>query len=112
MCIDGSLCAEIYIEEAREAGEMLCREIGRMLADAELDAADLTGLGVLTGPGSYTGLRLGLALVRGLAFADRLPVAGIDTLELLYRMADCRDPDPTFCAVMPANRGRLYAAAY
>ena len=54
-----------------------------LLRDAGARQADLTGLAVGTGPGSFTGLRLGLAAARGLSFALDLPVAGVSTLDAL-----------------------------
>ena len=54
-----------------------------LLRDADAHPADLTGLAVGTGPGSFTGLRLGLAAARGLSFALDLPVAGVSTLDAL-----------------------------
>ena len=54
-----------------------------LLREAEASRSDLTGLAVGTGPGSFTGLRLGLAAARGLSFALDLPVAGVSTLDTL-----------------------------
>jgi tRNA threonylcarbamoyladenosine biosynthesis protein TsaB len=55
----------------------------RLLRNAGLAQGDLTGLVVGIGPGSFTGLRMGLAAARGLAFALEVPVAGVSTLEAL-----------------------------
>src|SRR5215207_8466952 len=70
-------------------GEAVSRAI-RMLEDADqilrasaADRSELTGIVVGTGPGSFTGLRMGLAAARGLAFALELPVAGVSTLAAL-----------------------------
>ena len=74
-------------------GEVLGERVSRavtVLADADellresgIERAELTGLVVGTGPGSFTGLRLGLGTVRGLALALDLPVAGVSTLDAL-----------------------------
>jgi tRNA threonylcarbamoyladenosine biosynthesis protein TsaB len=54
-----------------------------LLREAGAEQTDLTGLVVGTGPGSFTGLRMGLAAARGLAFALDVPVAGVSTLKAL-----------------------------
>jgi tRNA threonylcarbamoyladenosine biosynthesis protein TsaB len=74
-------------------GEVLGQRVSRavavledadeLLREADLRPAELTGLVVGTGPGSFTGLRLGLAAARGLSFALDLPVAGVPTLAAL-----------------------------
>lgn len=85
------------------------------LIDTALAAADL-GLGgldlvaVSIGPGSFTGLRIGLSVAKGLALATGLPVVGVPTLEAYARTAGPR-PD-TLCPVLDARKGEVYAAAY
>jgi tRNA threonylcarbamoyladenosine biosynthesis protein TsaB len=59
------------------------QDVDELLREAGAGQRDLTGLVVGTGPGSFTGLRLGLAAARGLAFALDLPVAGVSTLRAL-----------------------------
>ena len=72
-----------------------------LLSDANLRVEDLAGLGVTVGPGSYTGVRIGLALARGLSLVDRIPVVGIGSLELLA-LARPRD-DVRVCALLDAG---------
>jgi tRNA threonylcarbamoyladenosine biosynthesis protein TsaB len=83
---------------------------GRLLAAAGRTAADLTGIGVTTGPGSYTGVRIGLALARGLSLVDHVPVVGMGTLALLAEAAAAAD-DPV-CAVLDAGADKIYVAVF
>jgi tRNA threonylcarbamoyladenosine biosynthesis protein TsaB len=80
-----------------------------VLADAGLSLADLDALAVARGPGSFTGIRTGLAAARGLALVTRLPVFAPTTLEVLVRpllgdVADCRSVG----ALLDARRGQVY----
>ncbi len=65
----------------------------------------LTGLAVALGPGSFTSLRIGLAVAKGMAFAMRLPIAGIPTLEVLA--AAIPTQNLPLAAVLQAGRGRI-----
>jgi tRNA threonylcarbamoyladenosine biosynthesis protein TsaB len=79
-----------------------------LLRAAGSAAAELTGIGVTIGPGSYTGVRIGLALVRGLSLVDRVPVVGVGTLELLAASA----PEDRVCAVLDAGADKVYVAVF
>jgi tRNA threonylcarbamoyladenosine biosynthesis protein TsaB len=82
----------------------------RMLDRASLPARALGGLAVALGPGSFTGLRTGLAVAKGLAMALSLPLIGVPTLDALaYALSE--QPLPV-CAVLQAGRGRLCVTSY
>ncbi len=68
-------------------GEELLAEIEALLAARAVDRRDLGGLVVGTGPGAFTGLRVGIATVKGLAYALALPVVGVPTSEALLASA-------------------------
>lgn len=106
--IDGQVTTATPEQDAR-ADDAACLA-GRLLAAAGRSAADVTGLGVTTGPGSYTGVRIGLALVRGLSLVDRIPVVGTGTLELLAAAAPVTES--RLCALLDAGAGKLYAAIF
>lgn len=72
--------------------------------------ADLTALGVALGPGSFTGLRIGLALAKGIAIARRLPIIGVPSLDALAAAQAIR-PFP-MAAALRAGRGRLAVGWY
>lgn len=75
-----------------------------LLTRCKLTAKDLTALGVAIGPGSFTSLRVGLAFVKGLAFARKIPVVGIPTLDILAH-AQPESQLPLAVAIQ-AGRGR------
>ena len=90
--------------------EDLAAETAALLAARGRSARDLTLLGGVVGPGSYTGLRSGLAFLRGLAFADSMPAVAVGTLELLA-WCGARAAEDVVVA-WPAGGGRHITAAY
>lgn len=82
----------------------------RMLERQKVSPAELRGIAVALGPGSFTGLRIGLSVAKGLALTLAIPLIGIPTLDaLVYAQARQRGP---VCAVLRAGRRRVAAAFY
>ena len=82
----------------------------RMLGRQNVPPSALKGIAVALGPGSFTGLRIGLGVAKGLALTLVIPLMGIPTLDaLVYAQARQRGP---VCAVLQAGRGRVSAAFY
>lgn len=79
---DGRLRADISAE-GRGQAEALIPAIGEIMVKSGLAWPDIDLIAVSVGPGSFTGLRIGLAAARGLALARRIPVAGVTTADLL-----------------------------
>ena len=69
-------------EVERSHGQVIIRKIGNLLSSAGLQASDLNALVVSTGPGSFTGLRIGLAAAKGMAMALRIPIVGVSLFDL------------------------------
>ena len=88
----------------------LAPAVAETLSRAGVEAGDLQAVGVALGPGSFTGLRIGLALAKGLAFSRRLPLIGIPTLDVLAASQPVRDVP--LAAVLEAGRKRLAVGWY
>lgn len=88
----------------------LAPEVAMMLRRVGAEPASLTALAVSQGPGSFNGLRIGMALAKGLALAHNLPIVGIPTHDILARHQPKREPP--LLVVIEAGRGRLAALWY
>lgn len=88
----------------------LAPAVAQLLKKCALDAQHLEALAAALGPGSFTGLRIGLALVKGLALARRIPLVGIPTLDVLAFAQPVTGEH--LAAVARAGRGRLAVGWY
>lgn len=86
--------------------------VEQVLGDARRDLADVGLLAVGTGPGSFTGLRIGVSTARALSQALEAPLVGVGTLRALAAGAQEEDSEQTALAVLDARRGEAFAAAY
>ena len=90
--------------------ERLMAMVDRLLADCGCDMASVDALAVSIGPGSFTGLRVGVATVKGLAMALGLPVAPVPTLDALA--GNLPFADAPVCPVLDARKGEVYLSLY
>jgi tRNA threonylcarbamoyladenosine biosynthesis protein TsaB len=106
----GELVAEITLPCVQPVSEQLLAGIDALLklCGTALEAVDAFAVSV--GPGSFTGLRVGVATVKGLAFASARPVAAVSTLAALACAAGA--PGDTVAAILDARRGEVYAGVY
>lgn len=111
---DGSLVALREREEARIHAEQLPGFIEAVLAEAGLSVEQLDGVAVSAGPGSFTGLRIGLSMAKGLVYATGTRLVGVPTMEALAVRA-ARSGALNGRHVMPllhARRGEVYAQVF
>src|SRR5512135_3342286 len=84
--------------------------VDRVLKDTGLEVHDLDGFSVAIGPGSFTGLRIGLSTVKGLALATGKPIAAVPTLQALaWNIPFTAYP---ICPMLDARKNEVYAAIY
>ena len=76
---EGVLKAEVTVQARLTHSEQLMPHIADMLTKAAVSKKDVDGVAVSVGPGSFTGLRIGLATAKGLAFAWKVPLVGVET---------------------------------
>jgi tRNA threonylcarbamoyladenosine biosynthesis protein TsaB len=81
-----------------------------LLESAGISLQDIDGIGLSIGPGSFTGLRIGLSTVKGLAYGSRLPVVGVSTL--LAQAARVTDYDGLICPLLDARKNEVYGALF
>jgi len=107
---EGRLVAEISWQCRRNHSVELLPTIDRLLSLARCERSDLSALFVCTGPGGYTGLRVGMSAAKGLAYARKLRMVGVGRLGLdAYPQAAFDGP---IVAVHKAGRGELAWASY
>lgn len=100
---------ESWLARRRHTVTLMSR-VDAAMRDAGLMPGDLTGVVVAIGPGSYTGLRVGLSLAKGLAVALSIPLVGVPTLDVVAYPYRAR-PEPV-CAIIQAGRTRVCWAVY
>ncbi len=104
-----ALLAERAVDASRATAERLLPALDALLAGAGIALAAVQGFAVSIGPGSFTGLRIGVATVKGLAFGTARAAVAVPTLAAIAQHAP--GPAPV-AAVLDARRGEVYAAGF
>jgi tRNA threonylcarbamoyladenosine biosynthesis protein TsaB len=109
--LDGhKLVAEILLNVKAVHSERLLDQVQQVLQAGSLTLEDLDLIAVVRGPGSFTGLRIGLATAKGLAQAAKLPLMGVSSLQLLaMNLPLCQLP---ICTFLDARKNEVYTALY
>ncbi|MEN3975436.1 tRNA (adenosine(37)-N6)-threonylcarbamoyltransferase complex dimerization subunit type 1 TsaB [Emcibacter sp. SYSU 3D8] len=112
--VDGNVClARADEDRPRALVERLLPMIEQVLAEAGIRYADLDLIATTIGPGTFAGLRIGVAAARGLGVATGVKVAGITSLEALAQGAAGKVPDGgTVVAAIDGRRGQLYLQSF
>lgn len=107
-----AVMASRVLELDRGHAERLMDMVAEVLREAGLDYRDLDRLAVAVGPGSFMGIRTGVAAARGLSLALGIPAIGVTTLEAIAFDARAAFPGRPVLAAIDARRDEIYAAAF
>jgi tRNA threonylcarbamoyladenosine biosynthesis protein TsaB len=110
--LDGDrVLAETRSETAGHRADLLVL-VDDVCSRAGIAGRDLDGVAIGAGPGSFTGLRIGMATAKGIAFAAQRPLWAVSSLAAVAEAELARDPAGIVVGVLDARRGEVYAGAY
>ena len=110
---DGVLLVMRESHEGMSHGTLLTVFIEQIFAETNLQAADINAVAVSEGPGSYTGLRIGVSVAKGICYAVKKPLIAVSTLKAMALMAIKKLPEQAvYCSMIDARRMEVYAALY
>ena len=103
---------EKHCTEPKRASQQLLCLAEQALAEAEVRISQLDGIGVVIGPGSFTGLRIGIAVAQGLSISHGIPLVGVSTMALSAKSACSELGDGFFLVSQIARLSEMYIGAY
>lgn len=107
---DNKLICEYTINTKKTHSQKLMLMLENMLSISDIDINDIDIVSVCEGPGSFTGLRIGMATAKAIAHANNLPIVGVNSVELLAgNMNLC---DKKICSILDAQRTQVYTGKY
>lgn len=109
---DARLLAERTLTQGQRSAQSLIPSIDELLRGAGRRVAEIGLIGVAIGPGSFTGLRVGVTAAKTLAYAIGAQTVGIDTLDALAAQAPAGTTDARLHAILDAQRQELFAATF
>ena len=107
---DRKVLGELFFNTGRKHSTKIVPSITNLLSTVGLDKADLEGIAVTSGPGSYTSLRIGISIAKGLAYSLDIPLIGISTLQCVA-FNSIISPH-LICSLIDARKGELYSALF
>lgn len=110
ICDDYKTVDELFLDKGLTHSETILPMIDEILTRNGLTLDDIDALAVNNGPGSFTGIRIGVAVVKGLAFEKNIPCYEVSTLDSIA--FNCKDKSGLVVAVMDARRNQVYNANY
>ncbi len=102
---DGACLRHVQLQSSYSYSEELMQHVDDLLRGAELNYSDVSCVAVSHGPGSYTGLRLGVSVAKTIGFVYRMPIIGVSALEA--QVMGLAQTKRLYFSVMPARKGEL-----
>lgn len=99
-------------EDGFSHGENLTLFIEELIKNEDISMKQLAAVSVASGPGSYTGLRIGVSCAKGLCYALSIPLIAIDALTSLKELAKLKHTKSTLCPLIDARRMEVYASFF
>lgn len=110
---DGVLVASRFLLEDKSHSVKLLSLVQEVLKESKMALKDLSGIAISKGPGSYTGLRIGVSTVKGLCYAADLPLLSVGSLELMANgVKKTVSEDALLCPMIDARRMEVYCTVY
>lgn len=107
---NGKIISDVYLNVGLTHSQTLMTAVDSALKNCGLTLADIDILAVAAGPGSFTGIRIGVSAVKGMAFERNIPVYGVSALEALA--CGVRRKNCVICPVMDARCSQVYTALF
>ena len=112
LAVDGTVACEHVCEEPRKQASLTAPLVKEVLDEAGLSARELDAVCVSSGPGSYTGLRVGVSTAKGVAFGAGIPLLSIGTLDILVSGVSGEGAPQFIVPMIDARRMEVYTAVY
>ena len=107
---DGEIIHSVFLNQGLTHSETIMPALDEAMTSAQIDCSQVDAFAAVAGPGSFTGVRIGVCAVKGLAHAHNTPCASVDALEALAM--NVTGFDGIACPILDARRGQVYCAAF
>jgi tRNA threonylcarbamoyladenosine biosynthesis protein TsaB len=109
---DAALLQPAMSNRQKDQAGWMHTSIRQLMTDSKLGMKELEAVAVTIGPGSYTGLRVGLSAAKGFCFALNIPLIAINTLEMMAFSIHKTEKDALICPMIDARRMEVFTAVY
>lgn len=114
ICDGPDVLSTLLNSDTKQHAAFLHTAIAQLLSENNISVNQVKAIGVSNGPGSYTGIRVGLAAAKGLSYSLKIPMITFNTLEAMANtaVAEIKKEDAYYCPMIDARRMEVYTAVY